>query len=213
MNRNWKVSPQEVFAKGPVVPVLIVNKLEYAIPLAEALLEGGISVLEVTLRTPVALDVIKKIANEVPEAFVGAGTVTNKTQLQQVEAAGARFALSPGMTPDLLIAGNAGNIPLIPGVATTSELMQGIDLGYSHYKFFPAEAAGGVKAIKAISGPFPDVVFCPTGGISLSNYREYLSLPNVQCVGGSWLVTDALMAKGEWSKITVLAREASEGVG
>lgn len=212
MTRNWKISAEEVFAQGPVVPVLIVNKLEYAVPMAEALIAGGIRVLEVTLRTPVALDVIKKIASEVPDAFIGAGTVCNKTQLQQVEEAGARFALSPGMTPELLQAGNQSSIPLLPGIATTSELMQGIDQGYTHYKFFPAEAAGGVKAIKSISGPFPDVVFCPTGGISLKNYRDYLVLPNVQCVGGSWLVADDVMAKGDWSKITSLAKQAVEGV-
>ncbi|MDH5437178.1 MAG: bifunctional 4-hydroxy-2-oxoglutarate aldolase/2-dehydro-3-deoxy-phosphogluconate aldolase, partial [Gammaproteobacteria bacterium] len=141
MSKNWKVSAQEVFAQGPVVPVLIINKLEHAVPLARALLAGGIRVLEVTLRTPVALDVIAKIATEVPEALIGAGTVSNREQLRQVEAAGARFALSPGMTPDLLDAGIHSSIALIPGIATTSELMQGMDLGYTHFKFFPAEAA------------------------------------------------------------------------
>ena len=211
MSKNWKVSPQEVFAQGPVVPVLIIKKLEHAVPLARALLAGGIRVLEVTLRTPVALDVIAKIAKEVPEALIGAGTVNNREQLRQVEAAGARFALSPGMTPDLLDAGVHSSITLIPGIATTSELMQGIDLGYSHFKFFPAEAAGGTRAVKSIGGPFPDVVFCPTGGISLDNYRDYLALANVSCVGGSWLAPEESMEAGDWSKITELAQQAVAG--
>jgi len=212
MSKNWKVSAQEVFAQGPVVPVLVIKKLEHAVPLARALLAGGIRVLEVTLRTPVALDVIAKIAKEVPEALIGAGTVNNREQLRQVEAAGARFALSPGMTPDLLDAGIHSSIALIPGIATTSELMQGIDLGYSHFKFFPAEAAGGTRAVKSIGGPFPDVVFCPTGGISLDNYRDYLALTNVSCVGGSWLAPEDAMETGDWSRITELAQQAVAGV-
>lgn len=213
MSKHWKVSAEEVFAQGPVVPVLIIKKLEHAVPLAKALIAGGIRVLEVTLRTPIALEVIAKIAKEVPDAMIGAGTVTTRQQLKQVESAGALFALSPGMTPDLLQAGRQSTIALIPGIATTSELMQGLDLAYSHFKFFPAEAAGGVKAVKSIGGPFPDVVFCPTGGIGLNNYRDYLALPNVKCVGGSWLTPDDLMEQNRWSEITTIAQQAVAGVG
>jgi len=211
MIKNWKISAQEVFKQGPVVPVLVVKNVDHAVPLAKALIAGGIRVLEVTLRTPAALEVIAKIAKEVPEALIGAGTVINQAQLKQVEAAGAQFALSPGMTPELLRAGNSGGIALIPGIATTSELMQAIDLGYTHFKFFPAEASGGIKAVKSIGGPFPDMVFCPTGGIGPNNYRDYLALPNVRCVGGSWLVPDGAMEAGDWSRITTLAQQAVAG--
>ena len=212
MTTNWKISAADVFAQGPVVPVIVLEKIEHAVPLANALIEGGIRVLEVTLRTPVALDAIAKIAKEVPDALVGAGTVTNKTQLAQVEDAGARFALSPGMTPDLLQAGQSSGIAFIPGVATTSELMLGMDMGYTHFKFFPAEAAGGVKSLKSIAGPIPDAVFCPTGGISINNYRDYLALANVKCVGGSWLTSTNLMDAGNWQEITHLAQQAVDGV-
>ena len=212
MTTNWKISAADVFAQGPVVPVIVLEKIEHAVPLANALIEGGIRVLEVTLRTPVALDAIAKIAKEVPDALVGAGTVTNKTQLAQVEDAGARFALSPGMTPDLLQAGQSSGIAFIPGVATTSELMLGMDMGYTHFKFFPAEAAGGVKSLKSIAGPIPDAVFCPTGGISINNYRDYLALANVKCVGGSWLTSANLMDAGNWQEITHLAQQAVDGV-
>jgi len=211
MTKNWKISAEEVFSQGPIVPVLIIKKLEHAVPLARALLAGGIRVLEVTLRTPVALDVIAEIAKEVPDAIIGAGTVINQTQLKQVQEAGAQFALSPGMTLDLLKAGNSGRIALIPGIATTSELMQAIDLGYTHFKFFPAEASGGVKAFKSIGGPFPTVKFCPTGGIGPSNYQGYLALPNVRCIGGSWLVPDDALETGDWSRITKLAKQAVAG--
>jgi 2-dehydro-3-deoxyphosphogluconate aldolase/(4S)-4-hydroxy-2-oxoglutarate aldolase len=182
------------------------------VPLAKALIAGGIRVLEVTLRTDAALEVIAKIAKEVPEAIIGAGTVTNRAQLQQVIDAGAKFAISPGMTSDLLKAGNEGSIALIPGISSISELMTAIDHGYTHLKFFPAEASGGVKALKAIGGPFPDIKFCPTGGISPSNYNDYLALPNVCCAGGSWLAPEDAMINGEWDKITELAKQAVAGV-
>ena len=211
MTKNWKITSEEIFSQGPVVPVLVIKDVEHAVPLAKALIAGGIRVLEVTLRTPAALDVIAKIAKEVPEALIGAGTVTNRAQLKQVEAAGAMFAISPGMTADLLEAGNEGGIALIPGISSISELMKGLDHGYTHFKFFPAEASGGVKALKAIGGPFPDVAFCPTGGISPTNYLEYLALPNVRCAGGSWLVPDGALENGEWDKITELARLAVAG--
>ncbi|MBU3002537.1 bifunctional 4-hydroxy-2-oxoglutarate aldolase/2-dehydro-3-deoxy-phosphogluconate aldolase [Paraglaciecola arctica] len=211
MTKNWKMTSEEIFSQGPVVPVLVIKDVEHAVPLAKALIAGGIRVLEVTLRTEAALEVIAKIAKEVPEAIIGAGTVTNREQLQQVIDAGAKFAISPGLTTDLLKAGNEGNIALIPGISSISELMTAVDHGYTHLKFFPAEASGGVKALKAIGGPFPDIKFCPTGGISPSNYNDYLALPSVRCAGGSWLAPEDAMVNGEWDKITELAKQAVAG--
>lgn len=206
--KNWQVMPKDIFAMGPIVPVLVIQKVEDALPIAEALLAAGIKVLEVTLRTPLALDVISLIAKELPEAMVGAGTVTNRIQLQSSYDAGAKFAISPGLTKDLLQAGNEGKIALIPGISSISELMDGADYGYDHLKFFPAEASGGVNAIKSIGGPFPNIRFCPTGGINYNNVRDYLALPNVACCGGSWLVTDQIVADKNWSAITELALKA-----
>jgi len=211
MTKNWKMTSEEIFSQGPVVPVLVIKDVEHAVPLAKALIAGGIRVLEVTLRTEAALEVIAKIAKEVPEAIIGAGTVTNRAQLQQVIDAGAKFAISPGLTSDLLKAGNEGSIALIPGISSISELMTAVDHGYTHLKFFPAEASGGVKALKAIGGPFPDIKFCPTGGISPSNYNDYLALPSVRCAGGSWLAPEDAMINGEWGKITELAKQAVAG--
>lgn len=205
---NWQLSPAELFAQGPVVPVLVIEQVEDALPIAKALLAAGIKVLEVTLRTPSALEVIKEIATNLPEAIVGAGTVTNAETLQQAADAGAKFAISPGLTPDLLKAGQQGNVALIPGISSISELMVALDHGYDHLKFFPAEASGGVKAIKSISGPFPDVTFCPTGGINQANITDYLALNNVACCGGSWLVTDDIINNKDWDKITELAKQA-----
>ncbi|MCC2615420.1 bifunctional 4-hydroxy-2-oxoglutarate aldolase/2-dehydro-3-deoxy-phosphogluconate aldolase [Aestuariibacter halophilus] len=211
MTKNWKVSSQDVFNAGPVVPVLVIKDVAHAVPLAKALIAGGIRVLEVTLRTPAALDAIRAIAKEVPEALIGAGTVTNEAQLKEVQDAGALFAISPGMTTELLKAGNDASIALIPGISSISELMKGIDLGYTHFKFFPAEASGGIKAIKSIGGPFPDVVFCPTGGIGPNNYLDYLALSNVRCAGGSWLAPDDAVEAGDWDRITELAKQAVQG--
>jgi 2-dehydro-3-deoxyphosphogluconate aldolase/(4S)-4-hydroxy-2-oxoglutarate aldolase len=211
MTMNWKMTSEEIFSQGPVVPVLVIKDVEHAVPLAKALIAGGIRVLEVTLRTDAALEVIAKIAKEVPEAIIGAGTVTNRAQLQQVIDAGAKFAISPGLTSDLLKAGIEGSIALIPGISSISELMTAVDHGYTHLKFFPAEASGGVKALKAIGGPFPDIKFCPTGGISPTNYNDYLALPNVCCAGGSWLAPEDVMLNGEWDKITELAKQAVAG--
>lgn len=208
ITKSWQLSPKEIFAMGPIVPVLVIKDVEDALPIAKALLAAGIKVLEVTLRTPAALDVIKIIAQELPEACVGAGTVTNREMLQRCQEAGAKFAISPGLTKDLLKAGNEGNIALIPGVSSISEMMDGIDFGYDHLKFFPAEASGGVKAIQSMGGPFPDIRFCPTGGINLSNVNDYLALSNVACCGGSWLVTDEIIKNKDWSKITELAKQA-----
>ena len=205
---NWKITSADVFSQGPVVPVLVIERVEDAVPIAKALLAGGINVLEVTLRTEAALAVIEKIAKEVPEAYIGAGTVTNRDQLKAVTDAGAKFAISPGLTADLLAAGREGTIPLIPGISNISDLMKAKDAGYDHLKFFPAEAAGGVNALKSIGGPFPDIAFCPTGGIGPNNYKNYLALANVRCVGGSWVApTDAIENK-EWHILTELAKKA-----
>lgn len=205
---NWQLQPAELFALGAVVPVIVIKDLADAVPLAKALLAGGIKVLEVTLRTPIALDAIKLLAEQVPQAIVGAGTVTTAAQLDLAIAAGAKFAISPGLTRELLQAGKDAVIPLIPGIASISELMEGTGLGYTHFKFFPAEAAGGVKTLKSIYGPFADIRFCPTGGINDKNYLEYLALPNVSCVGGSWIVPDAAVNNKEWHTITELTRTA-----
>ncbi|XPF95483.1 bifunctional 4-hydroxy-2-oxoglutarate aldolase/2-dehydro-3-deoxy-phosphogluconate aldolase [Colwellia sp. RE-S-Sl-9] len=208
LSNNWQVSPKDLFAMGPIVPVLVIKDVADALPIAEALLAANVKVLEVTLRTPAALDVISIIAKELPEAVVGAGTVTNRAMLQQCQDAGAKFAISPGLTKDLLQAGKEGDIALIPGISSISELMDGIDYGYDHLKFFPAEASGGVKALQSIGGPFPDIKFCPTGGININNIRDYLALPNVACCGGSWLVSDEIIANKNWSAITDLAGQA-----
>jgi len=207
LSNNWQVQPSDLFAMGPIVPVLVIKDVKDALPIAEALLAADIKVLEVTLRTPAALDVISTIAKHLPEAVVGAGTVTNRELLQRSSDAGAKFAISPGLTQDLLQAGKEGNTALIPGISSISELMDGIDSGYDHLKFFPAEASGGVKAIQSIGGPFPDIKFCPTGGINLNNVRDYLALPNVACCGGSWLVSDEIVNNANWQEITRLAKQ------
>ena len=213
VQRHWQIQPEEVLRQGPVVPVMVIQKLEQAVPLARALVAGGIRVLEITLRTPVAMEAIRIISREVSGAMVGAGTVTRGEELAAVAEAGAVFAISPGLTVELLDAANQGPIPLIPGIATISELMTGMARGYSHFKFFPAEAAGGVKMVQAIAGPFPQITFCPTGGITLANYRDYLALKNVACIGGSWVAPQAAMDQGDWTRITALAREAVEKSG
>jgi 2-dehydro-3-deoxyphosphogluconate aldolase/(4S)-4-hydroxy-2-oxoglutarate aldolase len=211
--RAWQIDSAAILGQGPVVPVMVIKKLEHAVPLARALLAGGVKVLEITLRTPVALDAIRAISREVEDAMVGAGTVTTPEQLKAVTEAGAVFAISPGLTPELLDAANAGTIALIPGISTISELMTGINRGYSHFKFFPAEAAGGVKMLKSIAGPFPHITFCPTGGITPANYKEYLALDNVACIGGSWLVPAEAIEQKDWQKITDLAGEAVKNSG
>jgi len=209
--KNWKTSAEQILTSGPVVPVIVINKLEHAVPLAKALVAGGVRVLEVTLRTACAVEAIKAIAKEVPDAIIGAGTVLNPEQLAEVTAAGAQFAISPGLTEPLLKAANAGPIPLIPGISTVSELMLGLDAGLREFKFFPAEANGGVKALQAIAGPFPQVRFCPTGGITPNNYRDYLALKSVLCIGGSWLVPAEALESGDYARITKLAQEAVAG--
>ena len=193
--KNWKTSAESILTTGPVVPVIVVKKLEHAVPMAKALVAGGVRVLEVTLRTECAVD----------------ATVLNPQQLAEVTEAGAQFAISPGLTEPLLKAATEGTIPLIPGISTVSELMLGMDYGLKEFKFFPAEANGGVKALQAIAGPFSQVRFCPTGGISPANYRDYLALKSVLCIGGSWLVPADALEAGDYDRITKLAREAVEG--
>ncbi len=198
----------EICRLAPVVPVLVIDDLAHARPLAEALVAGGLPALEVTLRTPVALEAIR-IMSEVPGGVVGAGTLLTPADVQAAKAAGARFGVSPGATDRLLAACEAADLPLLPGAATASEVMALYERGYTVQKFFPAEAAGGAPALKAIGAPIPQVKFCPTGGVSPKNVADYLSLANVLCVGGSWVAPKELMAKGDWAGITALARAAA----
>lgn len=199
------MSVRSICQQVPVIPVLVVKDLEIAQPLALALVNGGLHVLEVTLRTPVALEVIRRMS-EVPGSIVGAGTVLTPADVKAVKAAGAAFAVSPGTTDRLLAAAEDAELPLLPGVATVSEVMKLVERGYETLKFFPAEAAGGVKMLKSIQGPLPDVRFCPTGGISVQTFRDYLALPNVLCVGGSWLTPADKVAAHDWVGIEAIAR-------
>lgn len=202
------LSALQVMQDAPVIPVIVLNDVAHAVPMARALLEGGIRMLEVTLRTPQALACIEAIAKAVPDAVVGAGTLRSKADAQAAANAGARFAVSPGYTSALGAACRDLGLPLLPGVATGGEIMAAQEDGFNALKFFPAMQAGGSAMLKAWSGPFFDVKFCPTGGISLQNARDFLALPNVLCVGGSWLVPADAMAQGDWARITTLAREA-----
>jgi 2-dehydro-3-deoxyphosphogluconate aldolase/(4S)-4-hydroxy-2-oxoglutarate aldolase len=212
---EWRFASQQdvpptdaVMRAGPVIAVLTIERAVDAIPLARALLDGGIKVLEVTLRTSAALDAIKAIAAEAPEAIVGAGTVLTPWDWDAAQAAGARFIVSPGLTEPLIAAAASNALPFLPGVATASELMRGLDAGLSRYKFFPAEAAGGPAVLKAFSGPFPSCLFCPTGGVTAANARDYLDLPNVACVGGGWVAPPEAIRQGDWIRITELASTA-----
>lgn len=198
-------------AAFPVMPVLAVSRVEDAIPLAMALKQGGLKVLEVTLRTDAAMDVIKAMKT-VDGVIVGAGTVTTVEQLKELEAIGADFAISPGATAKLLSAGKEVNLPFLPAVSSVSEMMQGMEYGHQNFKFFPAEASGGVSALKAFSGPFPNISFCPTGGVSINNYKQYLALDNVRCVGGSWIVPADALNQQDWDRIEKLAKEACESI-
>ena len=197
----------EICRLAPVVPVLVIDDLGHARKLAEALVAGGLPVLEVTLRTPVALDAIRIMA-EVTGGVVGAGTLLTPADVKAAKAAGAVFGVSPGATERLLDACAEYELPLLPGAATASEIMALLELGYTVQKFFPAEQSGGAGFLKSIGSPIPQVKFCPTGGIGLSNARDYLSLPNILCVGGSWVAPKSAMARGDWAEITKLAAEA-----
>lgn len=205
---SWSLTPAQVFAASPLVPVMVIERVEQAVPMAQALLAGGIGVFEVTLRTPAALAAITAIRAALPDALVGAGTVLTPAQYDAAVAAGAQFVISPGFTPALLRHAQAGAAPLIPGVATPSEVMQALELGYDHLKFFPAEANGGAPALKAISAPLSQVRFCPTGGISPANLADYLALACVATVGGSWMLPGKPVNAGEWATVTALTAEA-----
>jgi len=194
---------------GPVIPVIIIDELDKAVPLARALLDGGVRVLEITLRTPVALSAIEAIAKACSEAIVGVGTITRPDDFARAAAAGARFGVSPGLTPELIEGARAGHLPLLPGVMTPSEVIAARAAGFTELKLFPAEQAGGIGMLKALASPFPDVTFCPTGGVNARNAADYLALANVACVGGSWLTPRDAVARGDWSRITELARAAS----
>jgi len=199
----------ELASHGPVIPVIVINQLEDAVPMARALVEGGVKVLEVTLRTPVALQCMEAIAKQVPEAILGAGTVRSVADAKAALDVGCKFAVSPGYTSEIGRACRELGLPLLPGTATGSEVMQANADGYFFLKFFPAMQAGGIPMLKALAGPFTDVVFCPTGGITLETAPQFLALPNVKVCGGSWLTpADAVKAK-DWGRITTLAREAS----
>ncbi|MGE0498050.1 MAG: bifunctional 4-hydroxy-2-oxoglutarate aldolase/2-dehydro-3-deoxy-phosphogluconate aldolase [Ramlibacter sp.] len=198
----------QVMQDAPVIPVIVLQDVAHAAPLARALVAGGIRMLEVTLRTPVALACIEAIARDVPEAVVGAGTVRSAADAQAAALAGARFAVSPGYTPAVGRACHDLGLPLLPGVATGSEIMMAQEDGYTELKFFPALQAGGLAMLKAWQGPFGDVRFCPTGGISPANAPEFLALANVACVGGSWLTPADAVARGDWARLSELAREA-----
>ncbi|WP_457096242.1 bifunctional 4-hydroxy-2-oxoglutarate aldolase/2-dehydro-3-deoxy-phosphogluconate aldolase [Lysobacter sp. P5_B9] len=199
----------QVLARAPVVPVLSIARVEDAVPLARALVDGGLPVLEVTLRTDAAIGAIRAIREQVPGASVGAGTVLSARDLSAVEAAGALFAISPGATDALYAAASDARIPLLPGIATASELMHGLELGYQRFKFFPAESSGGIAALKSFAGPFAQARFCPTGGIDAAKAPAYLALPNVITVGGSWMVPADALAAGDWQRVANLAREAA----
>ena len=202
------IDPTTLASHGPVIPVIVLQRVQDAVPLAEALLAGGVKVLEVTLRTPVALQCIEAIAKALLEALVGAGTIRSAADAQAALDAGSRFAVSPGYTAEVGAACRAIGLPLLPGVATASEVMAASADGLSFLKFFPALQAGGIPMLKALGGPFPDITFCPTGGISLESAPQFLALSNVKVCGGSWLTPADAVAAGDWPRITRLAREA-----
>jgi len=201
-----------LFKQAVVIPVLTIERLEDAVPLAKALVAGGVRVLEVTLRTPVAIPAAQAIISSVPEAVVGIGTILNADDLVRAEALGAVFGISPGATPDLLKAAAASTLPFAPGIATASELMQALAHGFNLTKFFPAEQSGGIKALRALAGPFPDARFCPTGGIGEANAAAWLAEPNVFAVGGSWLCPAADIRSGNWAGITAICNRTMKSL-
>ncbi len=201
---------KDIMNTSPVIPVMVINNVEHAVPLAKALVEGGLKVLEITLRTEAALESIKRIKAEVPDAIVGAGTVVNVETLQQAIAAGSEFIVSPGVTDTVIDAALASGVPILPGVITPSEVMKLLEKGITEMKFFPAEAAGGIPMVKSIGAPLPQVTFCPTGGVSPKNAADYLALKNVACVGGSWMAPAELVDAENWDEIKRLTIEAIE---
>ncbi len=202
----------EVLQISPIIPVVVIEDIKDAVPLAQSLVEGGIQIIEVTLRSSCALEAIELIAKNVPKMHVGAGTILNPTQLEQAQNRGAEFLISPGLTIKLLEHAKKKDMPLIPGVSSSSEVMQALELGYNALKFFPAEYCGGVKLLNAFNGPFKGVKFCPTGGISIDNMHSYLNLENVLCVGGSWLTPKHLIQNKEWDKITEICKRSLAGI-
>jgi 2-dehydro-3-deoxyphosphogluconate aldolase/(4S)-4-hydroxy-2-oxoglutarate aldolase len=199
----------QIMRTGPVIPVIVINRLEDAVPLARALVAGGVRVLELTLRTPVALKAIEAIANEVEGAIIGVGTITRPEDFDAALKAGALFGVSPGLTPELIAASRDSSLPLLPGVMTPSDVIAARAAGFTQLKLFPAQQAGGVGMLKALGGPFPDLAFCPTGGIGVATAPEFLALPNVACVGGSWLTPGDAVASRDWGRITALARDTA----
>lgn len=197
---------RSVLSASPLIPVISINDPAQALPLCQALVDGGIRVLEITLRTPHGLKAIEQVRKAIPNAWVGAGTVTSITQYREVEAAGAQFVITPGVTEAILEFAVTSEASLLPGISTISELMLGYNLGFREFKFFPAEVAGGIPALKAFSGPFPDVTFCPTGGVRRDTAKDYLALGNVAAVGGTWLTPGDLVAAGDWDQITEIVR-------
>lgn len=203
---SGQLTIDEIMARAPVIPVLVIEEVAHAVPLGRALAAGGLSVLEITLRTPVAAECIARMAGEIEGAVVGAGTVLDAATRRAVAAMGGRFCVSPGLIDG---EGAEGPIPLLPGVATATELMAGLAAGFTRFKLFPANVVGGPAALKAFASPFQQAKFCPTGGISAANAVEYLALPNVICVGGSWVAPPDAIRAGDWDRITALARQAS----
>jgi 2-dehydro-3-deoxyphosphogluconate aldolase / (4S)-4-hydroxy-2-oxoglutarate aldolase len=203
------LTTSQVMALCPVIPVLTIERASDAVPLARALVAGGLKVLEITLRTSAAIEAIRLIAREVPDAVTGAGTVLNASDWARAEKAGAQFIVSPGLTDPLIRVAATSSLAFLPGVATAGELMRGLDAGLTSFKFFPAETSGGAPALKALYGPFADVRFCPTGGIMAKSAPDYLALPNVVCVGGGWVAPNEAIASGDFGRITELARAAS----
>jgi 2-dehydro-3-deoxyphosphogluconate aldolase / (4S)-4-hydroxy-2-oxoglutarate aldolase len=202
----------ELIRQATVIPVLTIDRLEDAVPLARALVAGGVRTLEVTLRTPVAIEAAKAIIAEVPDAIVGIGTILNGDDLARAEALGAKFGISPGATPELLKAAAQSRLPFAPGIATASELMQALAHGFDVVKFFPAEQAGGIKALRALAGPFPNVRVCPTGGVSEANAASWLAEPNVLAVGGSWVCPASEIRAGNWAGITAMSARAMKSL-
>ncbi len=205
------LTSEAVMTRSPVIPVVVIQDWRHAAPLARALARGGVGIIEITMRTSAALEAVKAAAAEVPESMVGAGTLLNPRDMEAVMKAGASFGVSPGSTPALLGAARDAGFPLLPGVVTASEIMSGLELGYDRFKLFPATQVGGYDLLKALGGPFPQVKFCPTGGISAETAPRYLGLANVLCVGGSWLAPQAAMEAGDWAAIEALARAATAG--
>lgn len=200
---------REILAQCPVIPVIVIDRVEDAAPMAEALCSGGLTVLEVTLRTPAALEAIKAMKAARPDAIVGAGTANTPALLDQAADAGADFIVAPGLTAQLAHRAATRNLPLLPGIATAGDILRGFEVGLDTFKFFPAETSGGSPAIKALEGPFPDIAICPTGGVTLANAPNYLALSSVMCVGGSWITPRAVVDAGDWEQVRRTAAEAS----